>query len=62
MIATWDDHDYGVNDSGREYPAKEGSRQAMLDFFVTVWNTNRRSPAEQQIRIILVDMPRPWTE
>jgi alkaline phosphatase D len=23
VIGTWDDHDYGVNDGGKEYPAKE---------------------------------------
>ena len=23
VIATWDDHDYGENDAGREYPIKE---------------------------------------
>ena len=29
---TWDDHDYGVNDGGKEFPAKELSQQLMLDF------------------------------
>jgi len=28
MVATWDDHDYGVNDGGREYPKKEASRKS----------------------------------
>jgi hypothetical protein len=34
--------------------------QAMLDFLVTVWRANQALPPEQCIRIVLVDMPRPW--
>ncbi len=33
VIATWDDHDYGENDAGAEYPQKEQSRKLMLDFW-----------------------------
>ena len=33
MIATWDDHDYCVNDGGAENPVKNESKQLMLDFF-----------------------------
>lgn len=33
ILATWDDHDYGWNDSGRHYPFKEESKQIFLDFF-----------------------------
>lgn len=36
--------------------------QAMLDFFVTVWMRNRSLSPEQRLRIVLVDMPRPWSE
>ncbi len=32
-IAIWDDHDYGENDAGAEYPEKEASRKLMLDFW-----------------------------
>lgn len=32
-IAIWDDHDYGENDAGAEYPQKEASRKLMLDFW-----------------------------
>jgi alkaline phosphatase D len=32
-MAVWDDHDYGVNDGGGDFPAKEISRKAFLDFF-----------------------------
>lgn len=33
VFATWDDHDYGRNDAGIEYPSKDASRQLMLDFW-----------------------------
>ncbi len=32
-MGTWDDHDYGANDGGKEYPLKAESQQAFLDFF-----------------------------
>ncbi len=33
IVAVWDDHDYGVNDGGREYPTRKESQQVFLDFF-----------------------------
>jgi alkaline phosphatase D len=42
IVATWDDHDYGRNDAGAEYGAKEASRQMMLDFFAEPMNSERR--------------------
>ena len=33
MIGIWDDHDYGANDAGAEYPKKEESQQLFLNFF-----------------------------
>jgi alkaline phosphatase D len=33
MLATWDDHDYGWNDSGRHYPFKHKSKEIFLNFF-----------------------------
>ncbi|UOQ52660.1 alkaline phosphatase D family protein [Hymenobacter cellulosivorans] len=32
IIGTWDDHDYGRNDAGKEYPFKKESQQLALDF------------------------------
>ena len=32
IIGVWDDHDYGVNDGGKEYPKRKESQQLMLDF------------------------------
>lgn len=36
--------------------------QAMLDFFVTVWMRNRNLSPEQRLRVVLVDMQRPWSQ
>lgn len=33
LIATWDDHDFGQNDAGGEYPKKKESKKIMLDFW-----------------------------
>ena len=33
MLAMWDDHDYGANDAGKNYPLKVESQQRFLDFF-----------------------------
>lgn len=32
VVGTWDDHDYGVNDGGKEYPMKKQSRDLMFEF------------------------------
>lgn len=32
ILATWDDHDYGLNDGGTEYLKKKKSQQVFLDF------------------------------
>jgi alkaline phosphatase D len=33
ILATWDDHDYGWNDSGKYYPFKQESKELFLKFF-----------------------------
>ncbi|RAW01873.1 alkaline phosphatase D family protein [Pseudochryseolinea flava] len=33
ILATWDDHDFGMNDSGRHYKFKEESKQIFMQFF-----------------------------
>ncbi len=42
LIATWDDHDYGWNDAGKEYPRKEESKKLFLDFWKEPVDSNRR--------------------
>lgn len=39
-IATWDDHDYGSNDAGKEFPFKVESKEIFLKF----WNEPTPSP------------------
>lgn len=67
VIATWDDHDYGANDAGAEYPQKYESKQIFLDFFGEPANSERRlrdggiytaysyGPPAQRIQVILLD-------
>lgn len=33
LVAIWDDHDYGENDAGAEYPPKDESRRIFLEFW-----------------------------
>ncbi len=42
IVATWDDHDYGWNDAGEEYPQKEASKKLFLDFFDEPVSSERR--------------------
>ena len=42
VLATWDDHDFGWNDSGKHYPYKEQSKKIFLDFFNEPSNSDRR--------------------
>jgi len=68
LIATWDDHDYGENDAGKEYSMKTESKKVFLDF----WNEPADSPRrnhdgiytsyrfedpqqDRQLQIILLD-------
>ncbi|XP_024991393.1 uncharacterized protein LOC112525467 isoform X2 [Cynara cardunculus var. scolymus] len=32
VIGTWDDHDYGLNDAGKEFKQKDTNQRLMLDF------------------------------
>ena len=42
ILGTWDDHDYGANDGGEEYPFKRKSQQLLLDFLGTSMNASER--------------------
>ncbi|MBP6218751.1 MAG: alkaline phosphatase family protein [Oligoflexales bacterium] len=67
VLATWDDHDYGINDSGAENPLKNESRKQMLDFFKESADSPRRTQEggiyasydfkhkNQKIRILVLD-------
>ena len=45
-IAIWDDHDFGENDAGAEYPRKEQSRKLLLDFWHEPKNSARYTRKE----------------
>lgn len=42
MIGTWDDHEYGINNSGIENPIKKESQKYFLDFIGEPANSARR--------------------
>lgn len=42
MLATWDDHDYGWNDSGRHYPFRKESKEIFLNFWEEPSDSPRR--------------------
>ena len=44
VMATWDDHDYGFNDSGIEFHKKKQAQKLFLDFF----NVDKKSPRRKQ--------------
>jgi alkaline phosphatase D len=44
VFATWDDHDYGLNDAGAEYDQKEQAQQEFNDF----WKVPADSPRRQR--------------
>ena len=55
VLATWDDHDYGENDAGSEYPLKETSKQIFLDFFGVAKDSPRRERDGVYVRYELAD-------
>lgn len=66
ILAIWDDHDYGADDAGAEYPMKVESQKLFLDFFKEPAGSPRRQregiydaktfgPAGQRVQIILLD-------
>src|SRR5688500_13976439 len=66
VLANWDDHDYGANDAGAEYPRRAESQQILLDFFGEPRDSARRTregvydakvfgPPGKQVEIILLD-------
>ncbi|WP_081997722.1 alkaline phosphatase D family protein [Wocania ichthyoenteri] len=66
ILATWDDHDFGWNDAGKEYPFKEESKDIFLDFFEEPDSSSRRQHkgiyhsysydyGENKLQIILLD-------
>lgn len=42
IIATWDDHDFGRNDAGSDYPYRKEAKEIFLDFFDEPAESSRR--------------------
>ncbi|MDB2447051.1 alkaline phosphatase family protein [bacterium] len=66
VVATWDDHDYGINDAGAEHPEKVMSQRVFLDFFGEPKNSVRRrtggvytsyqfGPWNKRVNLIILD-------
>ena len=66
ILGTWDDHDYGLNDGGEEYPYKRASQQLLLDFLGTsndaperfrdgVYNSRVIDFDRNKVKIIVLD-------
>ncbi len=66
ILATWDDHDYGLNDGGEEFAAKEIAKKAFVDFWDIpatspihsqpgIYQSEIFGPLGRQVQIILLD-------
>lgn len=66
IMATWDDHDFGANDAGGDYPMKVESQKLFMDFFDEPEDSPRRKregvydarvfgPVGQRVQVILLD-------
>jgi alkaline phosphatase D len=67
VLATWDDHDYGWNDAGADYPKRAESKRLFLDFFKEPITSPRRhrpgvytsytiGQAPNDVQILLLDL------
>jgi len=67
IIGIWDDHDYGLNDGGKEWPVKNKKKDLMFDFLDEPENSPRRKregvyisydyflKGNRSVKIILLD-------
>ncbi len=66
VVGIWDDHDYGHDDAGREYPKRSESQKLLLDFLGESPDSKRRaqqgvytsydfSSESSSVRLILLD-------
>jgi alkaline phosphatase D len=65
-LATWDDHDFGRNDGGADFPHKEAAKRLFLDFWQIPPDDPRRTragiyhaetfgPEGRRVQVILLD-------
>jgi alkaline phosphatase D len=66
VLATWDDHDYGLNDAGKNWRMKDEAKAAFLDFFEIpedarvrqregIYQVYAYGPPERRVQVILLD-------
>ncbi len=64
IVATWDDHDYGLNDAGVEFVAKEASKRLFETYFAKgkrlakhegVYDSYAFGPKGERVQILLLD-------
>ncbi|MEM7754109.1 MAG: alkaline phosphatase D family protein [Planctomycetota bacterium] len=66
VLATWDDHDFGKNDGGAEYPLKAESQRVFMDFYGVpadhpmrsregVYQAQMFGPEGRRVQVILLD-------
>lgn len=66
LFATWDDHDYGLNDGGAGFPGAAASQREFCDFFQVpatsplrgtpgVYDCVTLGPADKRVQLILLD-------
>ena len=66
ILATWDDHDYGQNDAGAEFPKRVESQRLFVDFWGDSANSPRRNrpgvyaartwgPEGKRVQVIMLD-------
>jgi len=66
VMATWDDHDYGENDAGAEYPMKREAQEIFVNFWGDAPDSPRRrregvyeartlGPEGRRVQIVMLD-------
>ena len=66
VLSIWDDHDFGENDAGRNYPKRQAAQELFLDFFGVPRDSPRRGrpgiygshvfgPKGKRVQVILLD-------
>lgn len=67
ILGVWDDHDYGVNDGGKDFASKKEAQQIYLDFLGEpkdgprrqqegIYTSSTYGPKGQQIKVLLLDI------
>ncbi len=67
ILATWDDHDFGKDDAGEDFPKKKEAQEVFLDFFGIAKDSPRRKregvyhaevygPPGKRVQVIMLDM------